>query len=386
MLCFFYQTSPQIAQFLDEQRIPWIGNHPKTYEAIVHKEGFRKLLKQLSISFLGNNTLTVPQLLNKPYEQLYQQWKGSVVIQAADYEISGGTFFVHNEEDLKNVQDKFLNDPRFVRVNTVKATRFVKGNALSMLGCVTSKGILTGSLQLQLIDVPESLHGHPATGCFFGHDWGFKNWSDKTEKEAQVAVEKIGNWLANQGYKGIFGIDFMHETETDQIYPLECNPRFTGAIPVFSFLNIMAGAPPIDFFTLAEFLKIGVDFDFDSVNAAWKNNIPAAHIALTPLGLETMNIDIKAGIYTYLEDTHQLRFLRPGAFLHELQNDKEFIIIDQIPLKGEKVVQNVPRLFKFVFPVSIAEGTHKIKPFYANILSSLSELLRQARQIDNNNV
>lgn len=373
----FYQTSPHIVEFLDQEHIAWIGNYPKTYEAIVHKDGFRALLKELSIPHLPSSSMTVPELLNKSYEELNNRWQGSVVIQPGDYEVSGGTFFVHNKEDFEIVVDKFFNDQRFTKVNTIKVTPFVTGNALSMLGCVTKKGIITGGLQLQLIDVPESLHGHPNTGCFFGHDWGFKNWSKETEQQAQDAVEKIGLWLADQGYKGIFGIDFIHDTAEDKVYPLECNPRFTGAIPVFSFLNILAGAPPIDFFTLAEFMNIDLDFDPKEVSKAWKNNIEGAHIALTPLGLTKMPVRIPAGIYSYKDEDRQLQYLRPGAFLHELQNKDEFIVIDQIPMEGEEVTQNVPRLFKLVFPVSIAEGTQKIKPKYAEILSGLSHLLRQ---------
>jgi hypothetical protein len=372
----FYQTNPPIVDYLDKAKIPWIGNHPDIFDPILHKEGFRERLQELGITHLPNTTYSVPQFLNIKFDNLIKRWEGSVVCQPGDYEMSGGTMFIHNQEDLTRAQESFFENERLNNVNTIKVSPFIKGEALSMLGCVTKKGTLTGPLQLQLVDVPESLYGYPPGGTFFGHDWGFKAWDESVEKKAQDIVEKLGTWLATRGYKGIFGIDFMLEEGTNELYPLECNPRFTGTIPVFSFLNLLSGAPPIDFFTLVDFMNIKIDFDFDAVNTAWKKKIDAAHIAITPKGLETMNLNMPAGIYTYTASSRSLQYLRPGAFLHELKNEDEFILIDQVPMQNRPVMQNVPRLFKLVFPKSIALGTKQVKPEIGDILTGISAMLR----------
>lgn len=372
----FYQTTPPIVDFLDEQKVPWIGNDPSTFEGVLHKEAFRATLKKLKLAHLPDWTLPKEEFFGKTFEELFRRWQKPVVVQPGDYEISGSTMFVHTAEDLEAAKRKFSSGDKFDRVRAIKLSPFILGDALSMLGCVTEAGVLTSTLQLQLIDVPESLHGYPGAGTFFGHDWGCRPWSESSEADAQVIVELIGEWLGKRGYRGIFGIDFIYDNKKDKLYPIECNPRFTGAIPVISMTQLVGGAPPIDFFTLASYLKIPLDFNFDAVNEAWKKKVPAAHVALAPTGIETMSMNIPAGVYRYHEAERAVEYLRPGAFLHELNNNGEFLIIDTVPRQGQKVLQTVPRLFKFVFPVSIAEGSKKIKPLYGEIVDNFAYALR----------
>lgn len=372
----FLQTTQPIVDYLHEAHIPWVGHDPKSFEQVVHKADFRKILKELQVECIPDWMVTVPQFINKEYDEIFSRWHSPFVCQPGDYEVSGSTYFVHNAEDFEVAKNVFMTEPKLQKVNEIRMSPFVTGEAVSMLGCVTHKGVLSGTLQLQFIDVPESLQGHTPTGAFFGHDWGYHPWPKEIEDQAQAVVEKVGNWLSARGYKGIFGIDFMYDAVNEKVYPLECNPRSTGAIPMYSEVNLVNGVPPIDFFTVAEFLNIKIDFDFDAVNQAWKQYTPASHISILPLGIETMKINLPAGVYEYNMESKNLQFVRPAAFLHELK-PTEFILIDQVPMQNQVVVQNVPRLFKFIFPQSIAESTSKIKPEYAEIISGITNLLRQ---------
>jgi len=88
-----------------------------------------------------------------------------------------------------------------------------------------------------------------------------------------------------------------------------------------------------------------------------------------------MDLNVATGIYRYLKDEKAAEFLRPGAFLHELKKG-EFLIIDSVPRLGQPITQNVPRLFKFVFPNGIAEASKRIKPQYGEILDNFAYALR----------
>jgi len=374
----FYQTTPPVVATLRERNIPWIGNDPESFEPVLHKDTFRNLLKSLRLKHLEDWTLTKEEFEKKTFDELFKKWSKGVVVQPGDYEIPGGTMFVHSQTDLDKARAAYKQAEHYDdRVKSIKISPFITGNALSMLGCVMEQGVLTSTLQLQLVDVPESLHGFEPSGMFFGHDWGFKDWDEQKELEAQKTVETLGHWLYKRGYRGIFGIDFIYDHQTKELFPLECNPRFTGAIPVYSEINLLNEVPPIDFFTLVAYLKIPIEFDFNAVNAAWKKHVNVSHIAITPRGVDIMKINLATGVYTYHEKEKSLEYLRPGAFLHELKNDKEFLIIDQVPRQGQEIIQNVPRLFKFIFPNSIAEGTSKIKAPYSEILNSIGNLLRR---------
>jgi len=373
----FYQTTPPIVKKLEEQKIDWIGNKPESFQDVVLKAGFRKVLKKLKLPCLDDWGISREEFLSKNFKYLYEKWGRPVVVQRADFDVSGeqGTFFVRNEEDWKTMHQILSQDTRF---KEIQISPLIEGLSISMLGCITHLGVLTSTLQLQLIDVPETLHGQFPTGVFLGHDWGFRKWSAQTEITAQKIVEAIGKFLASKGFLGIFGIDFIYDTKTDKIFSLECNPRFTGALPVYSLMIIARNeVPPLEFFHLMAHLGIEAQFDFDTVNEKLKERFPLSHTSLTPKGIYEMKLPLKAGIYSFSPKKKALTYKRPGAFPWELKDDSEFIMIDSIPRQGGHVIQNVPRLFKLIFPHSIAHSSFAVKPEVGELITALSTALRK---------
>ena len=247
-----------------------------------------------------------------------------------------------------------------------------------MLGCVTHLGVLTSTLQLQLIDVPEALHGQFPTGVFLGHDWAFHDWSEKTEQTAQQIVESVGEALSQKGFRGVFGIDFVYDVRSDELFPLECNPRFTAALPMYSLMTTSINkVPPIEFFHLMAQLGIKENFDFQMVNSGLKERILFSHISLTPKGIYEMKLNLPAGVYSLASENLGLRYERPGAFLWDLKNDSEFLMADSIPRFGAKVAQDAPTLFRLIFPRSIATSSFSIHPEIGQLITNLSLLLRK---------
>jgi len=112
-----------------------------------------------------------------------------------------GTFFIREEKDWRHAHDILSKDTRYTEI---QISPFVEGPSVSMLGCVTYLGVLTSGLQLQLIDIPESLHGQFPTGVFLGHDWAFREWTEKTEATAQQVMESVGEFLFQKRVSGCF--------------------------------------------------------------------------------------------------------------------------------------------------------------------------------------
>jgi len=382
----FYQTTPPIVQTLEAQGIEWIGNKPESFEDVLLKANFRSLIKRLGLPHLEDWRFSRDEFLAKSFAELYQRWKRPVVVQRADFDVGGeqGTFFIRVEEDLREAHKILAKDKRY---KEIQISPFVKGPSVSMLGCITHKGVLTSPLQLQFIDVPEALHGQLPTGVFLGHDWGYQSWDEYAEQTAQHITETVGEALAQKGYKGVFGIDFMYDEEQMDIFPLECNPRFTGALPVYS-LMIMANneIPPIEFFHIIEHLGIQTDFNFDLVNEKLKERRPISHISLTPKGVYEMKANLMPGVYSFSEQTREFVYERPGAFLRDIRNDSEFLMIDSMPQPGSDVIQNVPRLFKLIFPRSIATSSFSIEPAIGEMIKNLSTLLRKDQVVPEEDV
>ena len=372
----FYQTTPKIVAALEEQNIEWIGNQPESFAGVVLKGDFRDLVKKRGLPSIPDWRVARDEFLQKTFSDAWAHWDRPFVVQRADFDVAGelGTFFIRQESDWTAMHDILSKDERY---RSVTISPFIEGYSLSMLGCITAKGVLSSTLQLQLIDVPESLHGQMATGVFLGHDWAFRSWPEQVEHTAQRVVESIGAYLAERGFKGIFGIDFLYDVRTQEIFPIECNPRFTGALPVYSLMIAEQKVPTIEFFHILSHLNIESDFDFTAVNAAFKKPIPLAHISLTPKGVAEMKLPLAAGIYSYDRESRMLRYERPGAFYHEFKNKDEFMIIDSLPRMGGRIIQNVPRLCKLIFPRGIARSSFEVEPDVGELITVLSDGLRK---------
>lgn len=372
----FYQTTPKIVQALEEQQIEWIGNRPESFSGVILKGDFRDLVKQRGLPSIPDWRVARDEFLNISFADAWKHWDRPFVVQRADFDVAGelGTFFIRSESDWQAMMAILSKDERY---RSVTVSPFIEGYSLSMLGCVTAQGVLTSTLQLQLIDVPESLHGQMPTGVFLGHDWAFHPWPETTERTAQKVVESVGAYLAERGFRGIFGIDFLYDTKTQEVFPIECNPRFTGALPVYSLMIAHSRVPTIEFFHLLTHLNIPVDFDFAAVNDAFKQRLPLAHISLTPKGVFEMKVPLAAGVYSYNKDTRMLRYERPGAFYHDFKNPDEFMIIDSLPRLGGRVIQNVPRLCKLIFPRGVARSSFAVEPEVGELITTLSVGLRK---------
>lgn len=372
----FYQTTPKIVETLEAEKIDWIGNYPESYADVVLKGDFRDLVKRLGLPCIPDLRVTREEFLQKTFQEMWSVWSRAFVVQRADFDVAGelGTFFIRDERSWKEMFEILAKDERY---HVVTISPFIEGHSLSMLGCITQKRVLTSTLQLQLIDVPEALHGQMPTGVFLGHDWAYKDWPDSIEEAAQKITESIGNHLASKGFKGIFGVDFLYDSKTKEIFPIECNPRFTGALPVYSIMIAAQMMPTIEFFHLLAHLNIDTDFDFSLVNSAMKKRLPISHISLTPKGIFEMKLPLAPGIYSYDAKEQSLRFERVGAFYGDFRSAKEFMIIDSLPRVGGRVIQNVPRMCKLIFPRAIARSSFQIEPEVGELIATISTALRK---------
>ncbi|MDP3964686.1 MAG: ATP-grasp domain-containing protein [bacterium] len=378
----FYQTTQKIVDTLNEFKIDWVGNEPKSFDSLKFKGEFRRIVRERGLPCIPNKEIPREEFFQMSLRDLWELWRRSFVVQRADFDVAGelGTFFIRSKQDWETAREILIKDERYTKLTV---SPFVDGYSLSMLGCVTAQGVLSGTLQLQLIDIPESLHGQLGTGVFMGHDFGFRPWNSEAEETAQKSVESLGAYLADKGYRGIFGIDFIMDKETGAIFPIECNPRFTGALPLYSLMSMWQGVPPLELFHLISNLRIDAPFNFDEVNQALKQRKTISHVFLTPKGISEMKLPMASGIYSYQPKEGGIRLERYGAFPWELKNENEFIVIDAVPRVGGRITKNVARLFKLVFPQQIATSSFSVKPEIGQIITKLSTALRKDQSDEN---
>jgi hypothetical protein len=84
-------------------------------------------------------------------------------------------------------------------------------------------------------------------------------------------VRRPGDRLAGEGYRGFFEVDVLLDTDADEVYLGELNPRISGASAI---TNVTAGAYsdiPLFLFHLLEYMDVEYEVDVDEINRRWED-------------------------------------------------------------------------------------------------------------------
>lgn len=156
--------------------------------------------------------------------------KEAVVLQ--DEWLSGGkgTFIIRDNDDLEAALRTFRKTRRHII-----ASRFIENaRERSLQGCVTRFGTFIGPLQKQLVrreELANPLNADKFCGAEISPDDTLYGVYDEMKRYCQI----VGEELRNQGYRGIFGVDFLISPQ-GQVFVLEVNQRITGVTPLLSML------------------------------------------------------------------------------------------------------------------------------------------------------
>lgn len=260
-----------------------------------------------------------------------------------------GTFFIHSKDDffhaLKNIRIRIKSDETEEEEKRKKfeiiIARYIKGSSPSITGCVTRHGILSTNLQHQILDSSLLYNPKKGSGLFCGHDWSSSRFSPKVEDHAHKITERVGFYLKKRGYKGIFGLDFVLDENSEELYVTECNPRFLGSLPTLTMAQLKNNEPPILAFHLLEYLNLDYKMDLAHINSLMRKHKKGAHMMVHNLSERWAknHNQIPAGIYTLKTKSHgvkkiyELEFIRPGYAIKHLKNKKEFVITEGVPFK-----------------------------------------------------
>ena len=138
--------------------------------------------------------------------------------------------------------------------------------------------------------------------------------------------------------------------------------------------------------------KIKVDYNYEKLNKDFKFKSNYSHIVIIAPKQDKMPLDLPLGIYQCDRDeptTQNIRFDREALFPWEIQKDDEFLIVDSVFPQGAEIRSGGVKIFKIIFPLSIAENSYHLKPRFAKIvktaksssLNSLPENLRPKTKI-----
>jgi len=175
------------------------------------------------------------------------------------------------------------------------------------------------------------LIGHPELTPYKGGWCGNEMYPDALSGEARIKanqlVRRLGDRLADEGYRGFFEVDVLIDTDADEVYLGELNPRISGASAI---TNVTAGAYsdiPLFLFHLLEFMDVEYELDVDEINRRWEDLASVdlwsqMIIKETAPAVEQLTRTARTGQW-YFDDAGELHFRRAALDWHQLQNENE---------------------------------------------------------------
>ena len=364
---FVYQSTEGIEETCREFGWNIIGNPTGIRRELGDKGRFREILQGLGLPMVPGEQISRDELIRRGYHQLSLRLGRNMVFQLPDIKKGGGrgTFFIRSEEDYLNFLRCISNGwYRGYQVKTVNVAKLVEGFPASVAVCATRYGPLISSIQTQVMDIPEVLKVYRGNGFFCGHDWTYRSYSASLHERVMRIAQELSGYMWDKGYRGIFGIDLVVDEKADEVYPVECNARYTGAFPMLSMLHVENGAIPMDLFHILEFLDVDYEIDVDALNHAYRKRIMGSHIILFNKRHVPLKVggNVRSGVYRYDLGGHRIEFIREGVRYEDLRADDEFILTDGVPREGGTVVFNdeLTRVCRILFPSQIIESPMKL--------------------------
>ncbi|MBD3282346.1 MAG: hypothetical protein GF387_01940 [Candidatus Portnoybacteria bacterium] len=292
-----------------------------------NKTKIRKILKEINIPTPSGKSANLNSL---HYGHLINSYGLPFVIQSVIKRRKKRTFFINNKKDFDSACEELKSGHKEVLV-----TRFVKGPAISIIGCVTRHGIISTNPQYKIIDNSGIYDYKKELGLFHGHDWSFYDFSEKIETQVYNIVNELGKYLKRQGYKGIFNITMVIEKEVDKVYVLGANSHLPDSFPVITMIQLKNKETPILAFHILEHMDISYEIDINKINSLMRKSKKGGQVIIynSTARWATIGKTVKPGVYKL--ENKKPKFVRPGYKLRHLKNKSEFIVSGGILPKNQ---------------------------------------------------
>ncbi|SCC70191.1 hypothetical protein GA0061093_13424 [Rhodococcus qingshengii] len=267
---------------------------------------------------------SVPNILTRvdDWDSLTQQADeaglGPDLVLQTPYGDSGKTtFFISKKEDW----DRHASD---IIDQEVKVMRRINNRPVAVEAVLTRCGTVVGPYLTELTGFPELT---PYRGGWCGNEMHPEVLSAELRGKANLLIQRLGDRLREEGYRGFFEVDVLVDTDTEDVYLGEINPRISGASAI---TNVTAGAyadVPLFVFHLLEYMDVDFDIDVDEINTRWESLASVdlwsqMVIKETSPVAELLESTPRTGQY-YLDTNGALVFRRAALDWHQLQNESE---------------------------------------------------------------
>ena len=243
---------------------------------------------------------------------------GSDLVIQTPYGDSGKTtFFISSEADWKRHRPDIAG-------HEVKVMKRINHRPVAVEAVLTRHGTVVGPFMSELTGHPRLT---PYRGGWCGNEMYPGVITGPLRAKAAAMIRRLGDRLGATGYRGFFEVDVLVDTDADEVYLGELNPRISGASAI---TNVTAGAyadMPLFAFHLLEFMDVEFSFDLGEVNERWEQLAAddvwsQMIIKETRPVVERLDAAALTGQYS-LDSAGALVFRRAALDWHQLQNESE---------------------------------------------------------------
>lgn len=198
-MAIVFKNNSKIQRLSEEKKIKLLNPDFRLVEKYENKISQYQWLKKIIPEYLP------PTIINTPKSILFSKIEkkiGKPLICQFNHSHSGeGTQIIKNEKDWEKLKNKFPQRP-------LRLSKLLQGETFTINICVWGKCILLGNISYQITGLKEFTDLPFAT---IGNDWLYanKNLSKKDLENIKKIIEKIGNEMIKNGWKGLFGLDFI---------------------------------------------------------------------------------------------------------------------------------------------------------------------------------
>lgn len=309
------------------------------------------------------NKLDLPEILsfsdtidNLSFEEVADKVGLPLVLKLKVGASGGQTYFVSTQEDFLKLQQALGQE-------TVIVSPFISGPSFNINGFIGREDVYLDQPSLQIIGVPECSTGK-FTYC--GNDFVtfYKHHQYVADELRRVAV-KLGCYMKELGYYGIFGVDFIYNLRDKVLYALEINPRMQGSTALLARYQLVNKASRLEelYVTETEPLQMA-------------ENVDAAFILLHNLSSARLTIEthFATGTYSfaYVQGKLKLTYLSDTTIFPTQKNE---ILILGCPPKGT-VIEPGAGIMRIEFGSAILgkKGTH-LKKLFATLATDMYNML-----------
>ena len=285
----------------------------------------RRLDSKIETTRLGNEAgvPSVPNVLGKAdsYGELAAlaaaSGLGSDLVVQLQYGYAGSTtFFIASERDWDRVAAR-------LRGEQLKVMKRINNQAAAVEGCVTRHGTIVGPVISDLVGYPELT---PHKGGWCGDE--FPDALPEAGRDIAVRyVRKLGDRLAQEGYKGVFEVDVLADLDSGAVYLGELNPRLSGVTPMTNVTAHPDADTPLFLFHLLEYLDVDYTIDPEEISKRWRalaaeDTWSQVILKETGDGLERILAAPPAGSWRLTSDGTVV-FQQPSNDWHEIATEEE---------------------------------------------------------------